>query len=217
MDNVSFTKDEYGRSISALSGSITNASGAENIKNAALSAVDGFGNLPKVEFTETSSATYPHCLWKAVQNEAGNQVMSIINTGKVDAQIEINLKNPSNGTTAKDLLKGIDIPNTKVLKPYELLFVELRDEKNLGVNDLGNEEGIQLFPNPSSGLVNIVFSKAMKHTTIDVMSLDGKKIYSSEHSGFSQLNLDLSFASTGLYIIEITSGDFNKIFKLIKR
>ncbi|GGZ83553.1 T9SS type A sorting domain-containing protein [Algibacter mikhailovii] len=218
MDNVSFTKDEYGANTGALSGSIIRASGAENIKNEALAVVESFGNLPKVELIETSAVNYPQCLWKVIRNGSGKQIMSIINTGKVDAEIELNLINPVNGTKAKDLLKGVDIPNTKVLKPYELLFVELSDEKTLGVNDLDVDRQIQLFPNPSTGIVNFVLPKELNQDThIDVMSLDGKRIHSSNHDNAQQLNIDLSFASTGIYIIEVTSGDLNEIFKLIKR
>ncbi len=217
MDNLSFVKDEYGRNISGLSGSITFASGAENIKNSALSVVDSFGNMPKVELTETSSASYPHCLWKVVENDAGNQVVSIINVGKVDAQIEINLKNPTNGTVVKDLLRGVGITNTKVLKPYELLFVELRDANELDVNDLVSEDGIRLFPNPTSGSVNFIFPNIMEHTTVKVMSLDGKNIHSSKYSNVQQLNLDLNFVSSGLYFVEVSGQGLNKIFKLIKK
>ncbi|XMO85884.1 beta-galactosidase [Algibacter sp. AS12] len=217
MDNVSFKKDEYNRNTSSLTGSITYTSGAENIKNAALSIVDGFGNTPNVELTETSSAGHPICLWKSVENSSGNQIMSIINTGKVDAQIEINLKNPVNGTTVKDLLKGVDITNIKTLKPYELLFVELRDEdNNLGLNDLNIENDIRLFPNPSLGLVSLHFKKIMGSIKIEVISLDGKNIYNSKHSNTKQLNLDLGFASSGIYIIKVSSEGLSKNFKLIK-
>lgn len=217
MDNVSFATDEYGRNTSALTGSVTYATGVENIKNNALSILDGFGNLPKVELTETSSANHPICLWKVVEDGSGNQVMSIINTGKVDAQVEINLKNPSNGTIVKDLLKGIDIPNTKVLKPYELLFVELRDENKLGVNDLWGGKSIKLFPNPSTGLVNVSFPNIMENITIKVTSLEGKSIQNLSFRNTQSLNIDLESASTGIYIIELNSNGINKNFKFVRR
>jgi beta-galactosidase len=216
MDTVSFTKDEYGRNMNALTGGITKISGIENMKTAALSVVDGFGNMPKVEFSETSTVNYNHCLWKVVENSEGNQIMSIINVGKVNTEINISLKNPTIGTVVKDLLKGVQIENTKTLKPYELLFVELIDTNKLGLKDVKDNSEIQLFPNPSTGKVNLFFPKTAHNVSINVTSLEGKNIYKSEYNNIQKLNLDLSFMASGLYMIKVASELQNNAFKFIK-
>lgn len=217
MDGVSFSKDEYGRNISSLSGNITMISGAENIKNEALAVIDGLGKMPKVELIETSTANYPQVLWKSVENEIGNQVMSIINVGKEDVEVEVNIKNPVAGTLVKDLFKGIDVSNTKVLKPYELFFVELRDGVSLGSNNIEEEKAIRLFPNPSDGMVNVVLPKVMERINVNVMSLDGKRIYHSKFRRTQSVNLDLDFMSSGLYIVEVLGDGLKQNFKYIKR
>jgi beta-galactosidase len=218
MDNISFKKDEYGRAISGLSGSVTNASGAENIKKAAIATVDGFGNLPKVTLTETSSVDYPQCLWKVIEDSTGNQILSILNVGKVDAQIELNLKNSVNGVVVKDLLKGIDISNSSILKPYEVLFVELKNKDNiLAVEDLNMEDEINVFPNPTAGKVSLYSSNTLENIYVSVMSLDGKCIFKKNFVNTQNVIFDLSSVSSGIYIVHVKSQDIIKSFKLILR
>jgi hypothetical protein len=216
IDNESFKKDEYGRAVGGLTGGITIASSVENIINTAIAIVDGFGNMPKVELTETSSVSYPQCLWKIVENLEGNQVLSILNAGKVDTQINLNLKHAENGTSVKDLLKGLDIPNTSILKPYEVLFAELRDEDNgLGVEDLIIENRIVMFPNPTHGQVSLYASEILENMKISVMSLDGKCIYKKNFMNTQQVDFDLSFAATGIYIVNVSNQNRIKNFKLV--
>ena len=68
------------------------------------------------------------CLWRCIRNSDGNFVLSIVNTGKSEARLQIKLRNANNGTVCRDLLTGVVVDSEPVLKPFEVFFVEVTDE-----------------------------------------------------------------------------------------
>ena len=69
---------------------------------------------------------------------------------------------------------------------------------------------ISIFPNPSTGSVNIVFEGA-NEKTVEVLDLSGKVLFSGEIT--SELSIDLSAFDAGLYFISV----FNESFSSLKR
>jgi len=83
-----------------------------------------------------------------------------------------------------------------------------------GINDVVDNEAIQVYPNPTSGKVQIKFSSTPKADTwITVIDIYGKIILKLKAEGRDE-NLNLSGNSPGLYFIKIDQK-IPKTFKLI--
>ncbi|MBU2912767.1 alpha-amylase family protein [Reichenbachiella agariperforans] len=129
MDAESLTKDEYGRSLTGITGANL-MDNVEDMRVSALQIVKSTGGAPRVTLIESSNADFPICTWKSFENEEGNQVISVVNVGRVNAEVSLKLNDASEGTTCHDILRGVDVPNTLTLKPYDVMFLELRTEKS---------------------------------------------------------------------------------------
>ncbi|ANW96233.1 hypothetical protein AXE80_08055 [Wenyingzhuangia fucanilytica] len=130
IDNISLQKNEYGQtSLSTLqvsSGTIINASTISSIKSQAYSILNSKNRFPAVTINETNSQGIKTCVWRCVQNNAGKQVISVVNLGKTASTLTIGLKGASE-VYCKDLLKGIPVTTTPTLQPNEVYFVEVSE------------------------------------------------------------------------------------------
>ncbi|MCG9793733.1 beta-galactosidase [Flavobacterium algicola] len=132
VDDVSLKSNEYGVSLPALKeskGKLIVVNAIAEMKSKALSIVEQKKHLPEVLIVEENGTSLKGCTWKCVKNEKGNNVLSIINMGKNEAKLTIKLKKAKNGTSCYDLINGIAVSSQPILKPNEVLFVELKDKK----------------------------------------------------------------------------------------
>ncbi|MEO9476591.1 MAG: beta-galactosidase [Cyclobacteriaceae bacterium] len=218
IDALSFKKDEYDRSIDGITGG-TLVAEAGGMAEKALNIVRDGGNGPEVTVTESSSADFPICTWKSAKNQSGHQVISMVNVGKVNARVTLRLNGATKGTTTRDVLKGIDIANTQTLKPYDVLFVELRDEEStikeiLQLNDITPE--MRLFPNPSTGKFNLGFGSIQQSVDIHVLDINGRQVLTQQIDSQDETTIDLSFAKSGMYIVRVSGSMDEKTFRFLK-
>jgi len=86
------------------------------------------------------------------------------------------------------------------------------------VNAVGQEEleagSVSIFPNPSTGVVNVEVKEDIKDYTIEVVSTTGQKVFVGEYNNDNtQVSLDLSTVAEGLYYVilrDTQSGKFTK-------
>ncbi|MDN3619988.1 beta-galactosidase [Polaribacter undariae] len=131
LDDISLVKNEYGNELIALTkgkGTIIRLNSVAKIRNEVLSLLKGKNLLSDISIEETNTADRKGCIWRVVKNNAGNNVLSIVNVGKTDASLKISLKGNEN-IICKDLIKGISVSSTPILKPNEVYFVELTPKK----------------------------------------------------------------------------------------
>lgn len=127
LDKKSLQKDEYGNALPKLKeskGKLMKLNSVDEFKMKGLQLLAQNGSLSDVKITETNTVGTKTCIWKVVKNEKGNNVLSVVNVGKENATIKIELIGSSN-TKCKDLLKGIEVSSNPVLKPNEVFFVEV--------------------------------------------------------------------------------------------
>lgn len=77
----------------------------------------------------------------------------------------------------------------------------------VGINEHLNKGEVTIFPNPSTGSINIKTSFSEK-ITIEIFDVLGKSVYRSERSAF-EFTIDLSTQPKGVYFLKAKSG--NKI------
>ena len=85
------------------------------------------------------------------------------------------------------------------------------------VNSVGQEEleagSVSMYPNPSTGIVNVEVVENITDFTIEVVSTTGQRIFVSEYSDNAQVTLDLSAVADGMYYVilkDSQSGKFTK-------
>jgi len=132
IDDVSFKMNEYGQPLKPLmqsQGTLVQLSSIESIKSKALLIVKNSGHVPEVSIEEVIKGTKKKCTWRSVRTADGKNVVSVINLGKEPIQLKVKLTNSSNKVVCKDLINGVEVSSTPVLKPYEVYFVEVSEGK----------------------------------------------------------------------------------------
>ena len=86
-----------------------------------------------------------------------------------------------------------------------------------GIINIANDSGMKIYPNPTSGLVNIDFRQDIGIVDIEVMNILNSIVYSgqTETSSGKKLNIDLSTLEKGVYFIRIKSENSEKMEKII--
>ena len=88
----------------------------------------------------------------------------------------------------------------------------------LAVDGTGANNGIQVFPNPTSGMLTIQNNNAAKLSTAQVYSTNGQLIKSfSLDKGVKSSTIDLSAFEKGVYLIKINSDQESTSVKVIKK
>ncbi len=91
----------------------------------------------------------------------------------------------------------------------------------LGINDLVAESKVHIFPNPTTGIVNFGFeANANFDAKISVARADGKTVLVHNQSvtkGSQSLQVDLTNLPTGLYFLQVTTGNEVISKKIVKQ
>ncbi|WP_010180509.1 T9SS type A sorting domain-containing protein, partial [Aquimarina agarilytica] len=131
LDTVSLKKDEYGKNhtktLSAGTGMILPL--GSNPKSSILNKLSADGIKSAIEVAEVNedSNVLKAVAHKSVFTNSGKNIISLVNTGKTNATITLSMTGlPSSGFTIFNLLKGESVTNGFVMKPEEVLLLELR-------------------------------------------------------------------------------------------
>ncbi len=73
-----------------------------------------------------------------------------------------------------------------------------------------------LYPNPTTGVFFITFSKALENATINILDINGKILKTYSASG-NKLTCDVSNLASGNYFVRITEKDKTITKKIIKQ
>ena len=91
---------------------------------------------------------------------------------------------------------------------------ECQEISGIGIDEYSNHTEIDIFPNPTSNVVNIHFPAV---TSFDILLTDTKgRIVTSQHSYSNQESIDLSHLHSGMYLLRIQSGQYVKGFRVLK-
>lgn len=123
MDEESLTKNEYGLPLTKLktgTGKIIIANSLAETKQKAMEIISGSGLLPQIQVTEKNEIGAKGCMWRVIKNKEGHNVVSIINLGKSEAKLHIDINDKS--VTCKNLLTGLKTTGQIVLKPLDIFF-----------------------------------------------------------------------------------------------
>jgi beta-galactosidase len=132
IDEVSLQKNEYGKPLPNLKeskGELIRLTTWNQIKESALSILADKNQLPEITVEELNIAGGKNCTWKFITDKSGKNILSIVNLGMSDVALKIELKNTKNKTICKDFIKGVEVSSSPILKPFEVYFVEVLENK----------------------------------------------------------------------------------------
>lgn len=85
----------------------------------------------------------------------------------------------------------------------------------VSIADVAEQEEIDVYPNPSNGIFNLVFNKDNGNVSITIISMNGKVVYENNELGSHQLKVDASGWSSGVYVLKLYTNNKTTIKKLV--
>ena len=88
-----------------------------------------------------------------------------------------------------------------------------------GIESISASGSFEIYLNPVSNMLNIVFSSAYtsQNSTLEIMDVTGRAIVNSKLSIVnSTASVDVSALSTGMYFIKVSGGKDSQVVKFIK-
>jgi len=80
----------------------------------------------------------------------------------------------------------------------------------LGVNSI-NRADVTIFPNPTSGLLNIGWGRQVEHMGVDVFNIMGQGLIHQDVTNDSHLETDISYLPEGNYYVVLSGQDGSKV------
>ncbi len=84
-------------------------------------------------------------------------------------------------------------------------------------NAVFNIKSFTIFPNPSTGIFNIQTENPITNANITVADLNGRIVHESKAENLDNKSLNLNHLQNGIYILNVSNGDFNHSQKIIKQ
>lgn len=80
-----------------------------------------------------------------------------------------------------------------------------------------NATNFNLYPNPTTGIVNLKFGTATAVNAINIYSVSGQLVYTKNYSSSSDnYSIDLQSAAAGVYIVKVQTENGTQINRLVK-
>jgi Secretion system C-terminal sorting domain len=103
--------------------------------------------------------------------------------------------------------------NTSTTGIFKYVGTELQNA--LATNTFSNDKAFKAYPNPTSGLVALTGKNITNVVVTDVL---GKQVSNTNYTLLSNVNLDLTAANAGLYLVKVTNNEGNvSTLKVVKQ
>ena len=73
------------------------------------------------------------------------------------------------------------------------------------------------YPNPANEEITIIFGKANQNIEVELVTINGKSLFTRKYSAINTLQLNLAVYDPGIYFIKILTSDGVVIRKFIKQ
>ncbi len=77
----------------------------------------------------------------------------------------------------------------------------------VGVNAIAINNNVKVFPNPTSGVINVELNSSVSDATVRWMDINGQVVSEDKMNGVRQRQYDLSNAAKGIYLLQIITAD----------
>ncbi|MBL4670286.1 MAG: T9SS type A sorting domain-containing protein [Flavobacteriales bacterium] len=122
-------------------------------------------------------------------------------------------------STSGGILTGTSIDDFRIynraISPAEVLQIANACIAT-GLSEIFNPK-VSIYPNPTNGISNIDISNFNGTISYSVISIDGKTIHQEQNITTSNLAIDLSNNSKGIYFLKLYDANSSKVFRIIKK
>lgn len=89
----------------------------------------------------------------------------------------------------------------------------------LGTSEIAtlSNESISIFPNPASDVLNVKTNGTEIINGVQIMDINGRQVYTNTFNAMSDAQINVSNLASGMYLINITSGDKSVTKKFLKQ
>lgn len=87
------------------------------------------------------------------------------------------------------------------------VFVHKIGESSLNTPELTSDASLQLYPNPTNGMITILFNGQVNNNSVTITDLIGRVVLQQQLPSGTTASFDLSGYETGIYMIAVTSGN----------
>ncbi|MBA3665541.1 MAG: T9SS type A sorting domain-containing protein [Bacteroidetes bacterium] len=98
----------------------------------------------------------------------------------------------------------------------EDIFVHKMGQIPVAINEFITPTNINVFPNPSTGKINLSFDNKQESINIKLSNSIGQLIFQKTSFNLDKITLDISEQSAGIYLLEIIGDNIFTRTKLIK-
>lgn len=86
----------------------------------------------------------------------------------------------------------------------------------LSVDHFDNNNNINVYPNPSTGSINIRINSFIGKANVEVLDLNGRVVYSLNNTDFNnEKSIDLNHLQAGVYVVKVSGDELNYTKKII--
>jgi hypothetical protein len=110
------------------------------------------------------------------------------------------------------LASMIYIPNDQVYTNGNASAVRLVVDPTLSIGDAPSLQGVNMFPNPSNGIVNVTTATGERHL-VEVFNLMGSNVMTTSVNGNG--TIDLSGNTPGIYAVRVSNGDAFMVKRIV--
>ena len=99
--------------------------------------------------------------------------------------------------------------------PLPLNGGKMNSNNSTAMSTTSNSNLINMYPNPSSGIVSFSISEEINSIVLNVFDLNGRVVFSKQYNNLSQGQIDLSHLNKGFYIVDFKINNaYSEIKKL---
>ncbi len=91
------------------------------------------------------------------------------------------------------------------------------DITNVSIRDRWDENSFAVYPNPTSGELNLSFETMQEAVQVDILNVIGVRVISQQFEQGDLFKLNISELATGSYFIQVLTGEFNELIEIQKR
>ncbi len=106
---------------------------------------------------------------------------------------------------------------TFVMNGNTTIYGTYIDASHVGIENNAKNLGLNIYPNPSSGLFTVELSANNENALFEVVDIYGKTVYQIEYTNtaFVKDIIDLSTLSKGVYIVRVTTNDYQETKRIL--
>ena len=87
----------------------------------------------------------------------------------------------------------------------------------LNLETVNLQDKLTVYPNPATTQIYIDLEKVINYSDVQIYNLDGKLLYSQDHSNTNHITINMSSFSKGIYILRLQSDKREESLKIIKK